>query len=66
VSYSKGVANDNSGNILTRVQACFTTAYEDYRDEVKESFPMLDEAKYFIRKLKAVKDLVNHAASLMG
>jgi two-component system, OmpR family, response regulator ChvI len=49
-----------------RVQACFITAYEDYRDEFKESFPMLDEAKYFIRKPKAIQDLVNHVATLMG
>lgn len=49
-----------------RVQACFITAYEDYRDEFKESFPMLDEAKYFIRKPKAIEDLVNHVATLMG
>lgn len=48
-----------------RVQACFITAYEDYRDEFKESFPMLDEAKYFIRKPKAIEDLVNHVATLM-
>ena len=48
------------------VQACFITAYEDYRDEFKESFPMLDEAKYFIRKPKAIEDLVNHVATLMG
>jgi DNA-binding NtrC family response regulator len=48
------------------VQACFITAYEDYRDEFKESFPMLDEAKYFIRKSKAIEDLVNHVATLMG
>lgn len=26
---------------------------EDYREEFKESFPMLDEAKYFIRKTKS-------------
>jgi DNA-binding NtrC family response regulator len=52
--------------IDNRVQACFITAYEDYRDEFKESFPMLDEAKYFIRKPKAIEDLVNHVATLMG
>jgi DNA-binding NtrC family response regulator len=53
-------------DIDNRVQACFITAYEDYRDEFKESFPMLDEAKYFIRKPKAIEDLVNHVATLMG
>jgi hypothetical protein len=27
---------------------------------------MLDEAKYFIRKPKAIQDLVNHVATLLG
>jgi hypothetical protein len=27
---------------------------------------MLDEAKYFIRKPKAIQDLVNHVAALLG
>jgi two-component system, OmpR family, response regulator ChvI len=48
------------------VEACFITAYEDYREEFKESFPMLDEAKYFIRKPKAIEDLVNHVSTLLG
>jgi two-component system, OmpR family, response regulator ChvI len=52
--------------IDNRVQACFVTAYEDYREEFKESFPMLDEAKYFIRKPKAIEDLVNHVATILG
>ena len=52
--------------IDNRVQACFITAYEDYREEFKESFPMLDEAKYFIRKSKAIEDLVNHVATILG
>jgi hypothetical protein len=42
------------------------TAYEDYLDKFKESFPMLDEAKYFIRKPKAIEDLVNHVATILG
>ena len=41
-----------------------SSSTEDYRDEFKESFPMLDEAKYFIRKPKAIEDLVNHVATL--
>ena len=49
-----------------RVEACFITAFEDYREEFKESFPMLDEAKYFIRKPKAIQDLVNHVATILG
>jgi FixJ family two-component response regulator len=52
--------------IDSRVEACFITAFEDYREEFKESFPMLDEAKYFIRKPKAIQDLVNHVATILG
>jgi DNA-binding NtrC family response regulator len=52
--------------IDNKAEACFITAYEDYREEFKESFPMLNEAKYFIRKPKAIEDLVNHVATLMG
>jgi two-component SAPR family response regulator len=53
-------------SIDSRVEACFITAFEDYREEFKESFPMLDEAKYFIRKPKAIEDLINHVATLLG
>jgi hypothetical protein len=27
---------------------------------------MLDEAKYFIRKPKAIEDLINHVATILG
>lgn len=53
-------------NIDDKVSVCFITAFEDYREEFKESFPMLDEFKYFIRKPKAVEDLVNHVATILG
>jgi two-component system, OmpR family, response regulator ChvI len=53
-------------SIDNNVETCFITAYEDYREEFKESFPMLDEAKYFIRKPKAIEDLVNHVSTLLG
>jgi DNA-binding NtrC family response regulator len=53
-------------SIDSNVQACFITAFEDYREEFKESFPMLDEAKYFIRKPKAIEDLVNHVSTILG
>src|SRR5918996_2392482 len=53
-------------NIDGGLKACFITAFEDYRQEFKESFPMLDEAKYFIRKPKAIEDLVNHVATILG
>ena len=52
--------------IDSRLKACFITAFEDYRQEFKESFPMIDEAKYFIRKPKAIEDLVNHVATILG
>jgi FixJ family two-component response regulator len=50
------------GNVVV----CFITAFEDYHEEFKESFPMLDEAKHFIRKPKAIQDLVNHVATILG
>jgi two-component system response regulator ChvI len=53
-------------SIDNRVEACFITAFVDYREEFKESFPMLDEAKYFIRKPKAIEDLINHVATILG
>jgi two-component system, OmpR family, response regulator ChvI len=53
-------------SIDSKVEACFITAFEDYREEFKESFPMLDEAKYFIRKPKAIEDLVNHVSTILG
>jgi YesN/AraC family two-component response regulator len=53
-------------SIDNNVEACIITAYEDYREEFKESFQMLDEAKYFIRKPKAIEDLVNHVSTILG
>ena len=53
-------------DIDNRIQACFITAFEDYREEFKESFPELEEAKYFIRKPKAMEDLVSHVATILG
>jgi DNA-binding NtrC family response regulator len=53
-------------DIDKNMQACFITAFEDYREEFKESFPELEEAKYFIRKPKAVEDLVKHVAAILG
>jgi DNA-binding NtrC family response regulator len=49
-----------------KVKVCFITAYEDYRKEFKESFPELDETKYFIRKPTAIEDLVNHVSAILG
>lgn len=53
-------------DIDNRIQTCFITAFEDYREEFKESFPELEEAKYFIRKPKAMEDLVRHVATILG
>jgi two-component system, OmpR family, response regulator ChvI len=53
-------------DIDNKIEACFITAFEDYREEFKESFPQLEEAKYFIRKPKAIEDLVKHVATILG
>jgi two-component system, OmpR family, response regulator ChvI len=53
-------------DIDSKIEVCFITAFEDYREEFKESFPKLEEAKYFIRKPKAVEDLVKHVATILG
>jgi DNA-binding NtrC family response regulator len=49
-----------------KVNVCFMTAFDDYRQEFKKSFPMLDEIKCFIRKPKAIEDLVKHIATILG
>ena len=53
-------------DIDNSIEVCFITAFEDYREEFKESFPELEEAKYFIRKPKAIEDLVRHVATILG
>jgi two-component system, OmpR family, response regulator ChvI len=53
-------------DIDKNIKVCFITAFEDYREEFKESFPELEEAKYFIRKPKAIEDLVKHVATILG
>jgi two-component system, OmpR family, response regulator ChvI len=52
-------------DIDNKLEACFITAFEDYREEFKESFPELEEAKYFIRKPKAIEDLVKRVATIL-
>ena len=49
-----------------KVNVCFMTAFEDYRQEFKKSFPKLDEIKCFIRKPNAIEDLVKHVATILG
>jgi DNA-binding NtrC family response regulator len=53
-------------NIDSKVKACFITPFEDYHEEFKESSPLLNEDKCFIRKPKAIEDLVNHVATILG
>jgi DNA-binding NtrC family response regulator len=53
-------------DIDNKIEVCFITAFEDYREEFKEAFPELEEAKYFIRKPKAIEDLVKHVATILG
>ena len=53
-------------DIDNKIEVCFITAFEDYREEFKESFPELEEAKNFIRKPKAIEDLVKHVATILG
>jgi two-component system, OmpR family, response regulator ChvI len=53
-------------DIDNKIEVCFITAFEDYHEEFKESFPELDDAKYFIRKPKAIEDLVKHVATILG
>jgi two-component SAPR family response regulator len=48
------------------IEAGFISAFEDYRQEFKDSFPKLNEAKYFIRKPKAIKVLATHVATILG
>ena len=49
-----------------RIKVCFITAFEVYIDEFKQSFPELEETKCFVRKPKAVEDLVKHVATILG
>jgi hypothetical protein len=48
------------------MKVCFITAFEDYNEEFNHSFPELDERKCFVRKPKAIEDLVKHVAAILG
>jgi DNA-binding NtrC family response regulator len=52
--------------IDNKMKVCFITAFEDYNEEFKQSFPELDEKKCFVRKPKAIEDLVKHVAAIQG
>jgi two-component system, OmpR family, response regulator ChvI len=58
--YKKKQTIDNN------MKVCFITAFEDYNDEFRESFPQLDKAKCFVRKPRAIEDLVKHVATILG
>jgi two-component system, OmpR family, response regulator ChvI len=49
----------------SKVVACFITPFEDYREEFKGSSTVPDDANCFIRKPKAIEDLVNHVATIL-
>ncbi|MFL6470110.1 MAG: response regulator [Nitrososphaeraceae archaeon] len=53
-------------DIDNNMKVCFITAFEDYNDEFRQSFPQLDEAKCFVRNPKAIEDLVKHIATILG
>ena len=46
------------------MEVYFITAFEDYSEEFKQPFPELNETKCFVRKPKAIEDLVKHMAIL--
>ena len=52
--------------IDSRMNVCFITAFEDYNEEFNHSFPELDERKCFVRKPKAIEDLVKHVPAIIG
>ena len=52
--------------IDNKMKVRFITAFEDYDEEFKQSFPELDETKCFVRKPKATEDLVKHVAVVLG
>jgi hypothetical protein len=60
------ILGNHNSVIIGSIKACFITAFEDYPQESKESFPELDERKCFFRKLKAIEDLVNYIATILG
>ncbi|MFL6381973.1 MAG: response regulator [Nitrososphaeraceae archaeon] len=53
-------------DIDNNMKVCFITAFEDYNDEFRQSFPQLDEANCFVRKPKAIEDLVKHVTTILG
>jgi DNA-binding response OmpR family regulator len=48
------------------LKVCFVTAFEDYRQGFKQSFPELDEIKCLIGKPIEIRNLVKHVATIIG
>ena len=45
------------------VKVCFITAFEEYNNQFKDLFPVLEEADCFIRKPIALRDLTEKVKS---
>jgi two-component system, OmpR family, response regulator ChvI len=51
-------------NIDDKVKVCFVTAFEDYREEFKATFPFLEEVRCFLKKPITVQDLIRRLLEL--
>ena len=47
-------------------RVCFITAFEEFRSEFKETFPILEEVDCFLRKPIPLSDLVKAVESQLG
>jgi DNA-binding response OmpR family regulator len=47
-----------------KVKVCFLTAFEEYRNDFKKSFPALDEVKCYLKKPITVSDLITRLVEL--
>jgi CheY-like chemotaxis protein len=47
-------------------RVCFITAYEEFRSEFKETFPIVEEVDCFLRKPIPMPDLVKAVKSQLG
>jgi CheY-like chemotaxis protein len=63
----KDKENDGSGDVNDndngKPKVCFIIAYEEYRSQVKESFPILEEIDCYLRKPITIDNLVKAAKS---
>ncbi len=51
-------------DIDNKVKVCFLTAFDEYREGFKTSFPFLDEVKCYLKKPITVRDLVKRLVEL--